>query len=73
VDDKGRLVGGYSTTRFHTDTLLDGEIVLDRLKDETERLKFLVFDAMVVDKKSLLRRNLSTRIGVSLAPGNALT
>lgn len=57
--------GGFIEDRFHKDTILDGEIVLDRMKDGREQLKFLVFDALIVDKKDLMRRNLGTRLGVS--------
>ena len=61
----GRTVlDGYIRGKYHRDTVLDGEIVLDVYKDGRQRLKFLVFDALVVDRKSLLQRNLSTRLGV---------
>lgn len=36
----------------------------DILADGTEQLKFLVFDALIVDNKILMQRNLSTRLGV---------
>jgi mRNA guanylyltransferase len=44
--------------------MLDGEIVLDVLEDGTDQLKFLVFDALIVDGKNLMQRNLSNRLGV---------
>jgi mRNA guanylyltransferase len=51
-------------SRFHTHTLLDGEIVLDTFPDSTQQLKFLVFDALAVDNKNLLARSLDRRLGV---------
>ena len=61
----GRTVlNRYNRGKCHRDTVLDGEIVLDVYEDGRQRLKFLVFDALVVDGKSLLQRNLSTRLGV---------
>jgi len=61
----GQVVpGSCRKDKFHRDTILDGEIVNDTLADETEQLKFLVFDALVVDNKILMQRNLSTRLGV---------
>jgi mRNA guanylyltransferase len=62
-DQKGRPIG-YSISRFHTHTLLDGEIVLDTFPDGTEQPKFLVFDALAVDNKNLLERPLDRRLGV---------
>ena len=59
--------GGFLEHKFHMETLLDGEIVMDIMKDGTERLKFLVFDALVVDNKNLMRRSLSTRLGVMMS------
>ena len=58
--------GSYRKDRCHRDTILDGEIVNDILEDGTEQLKFLVFDALIVDNKNLMQRNLSTRLGVLL-------
>lgn len=55
---------GFRKDRFHRDTILDGEIVLDILEDGADQLKFLVFDALVVDGKILMQRNLSNRLGV---------
>jgi hypothetical protein len=60
----GKNTGRYIRGKYHRDTVLDGEIVLDIYPDGRQRLKFLVFDALVVDGKSLLQRNLSTRLGV---------
>jgi len=35
------------------------------MDDSTQQLKFLVFDALMVDSKNLLNRDLSRRLGVS--------
>ena len=65
LDPKGQVIpGSYRKDKFHRDTILDGEIVNDILADGTEQLKFLVFDALIVDNKNLMHRNLSTRLGV---------
>lgn len=65
LDPRGQVIpGSYRKDKFHRDTILDGEIVNDILEDGTEQLKFLVFDALIVDGKNLMHRNLSTRLGV---------
>jgi hypothetical protein len=64
LDARGQATGNFRKDKFHKDTILDGEIVLDILEDGTEQLKFLVFDALIVDNKNLLQRNLSSRLGV---------
>jgi hypothetical protein len=63
----------YNRGKYHRDTVLDGEIVLDVYEDGRQRLKFLVFDTLVVDRKSLLQRNLSTRLGVPPSLNRRLT
>jgi mRNA guanylyltransferase len=62
-DERGRPIG-FSLDRFHKDTLLDGEIVLDVFPDGSSQPKFLVFDALAVDKKNLLDHSLDKRLGV---------
>jgi len=37
---------------------------MDKMKDGSQQLKFLVFDVLIVDRKNLMRRSLSTRLGV---------
>lgn len=51
---------------YHTETLLDGELVLDKLPNGQERRTFLVFDCLAVDGKSLLQRTLDKRMGYFL-------
>ena len=48
--------------RFHTDTLLDGELVEDRHPDGTSTIKFLVFDCLVLDGQILMQRTLDKRL-----------
>jgi hypothetical protein len=62
-DQKGKVIG-FQKDRFHAKTILDGEIVVDVSKDGTSVRKFLAFDALIVDGKNLMQRNLSTRLGV---------
>jgi mRNA guanylyltransferase len=47
---------------FHTDTLVDGELVLDRLEGGKLQPKFLVFDCLVLDKQNLMNRTLDKRL-----------
>jgi mRNA guanylyltransferase len=51
---------------FHTNTLIDGELVLDKIPGDHAppkyQPKFLVFDCMVLDGKSLMSRTLDKRI-----------
>ncbi|CAD0029776.1 unnamed protein product [Aureobasidium pullulans] len=48
---------------YHTETLLDGELVLDKLPTGGEQKTFLVFDCLAVDGKSMLQRTLDKRLG----------
>jgi mRNA guanylyltransferase len=47
---------------FHVDTLIDGELVIDKLSDGTTQPKYLVFDCMVLDGNSLMNRTLDKRL-----------
>jgi mRNA guanylyltransferase len=47
---------------FHTNTLIDGELVIDKLPDGTKQPKYLVFDCMVLDGNSLMNRTLDKRL-----------
>ena len=47
---------------FHINTLIDGELVLDKLADGTTQPKYLVFDCMVLDGNSLMNRTLDKRL-----------
>ncbi|KAL1957186.1 hypothetical protein VTO42DRAFT_6220 [Malbranchea cinnamomea] len=61
---------------FHVDTLVDGELVIDRYEDGTEELKYYVFDCLVIDGTSLMHRTLDKRLGYFkekvLKPYNAM-
>ena len=54
--------GDETFQRFHTNTLIDGELVYDKEKDGSQRAKFLVFDCLVIDKKPLMGRTLDKRL-----------
>jgi len=46
VDPRTGKIIGYIRDKFHCDTILDGEIMLDIDEDEgKQQLKFMVFDA----------------------------
>jgi mRNA capping enzyme, catalytic domain len=64
LDEKGMTVG-FRNERFHTATILDGEIVVD-VDEGVETLKFLVFDTLIVDGKNLMQRNFNSRLGVRI-------
>ncbi|KAA8564140.1 hypothetical protein MFRU_032g00920 [Monilinia fructicola] len=49
-------------TGFHKDTLIDGELVFDKLPNGDMQPKYLVFDCMVLDGNSLMNRTLDKRI-----------
>lgn len=48
--------------RFHTGTIVDGELVYDK-DDDGLKLRFLVFDCLVLDGKSQTDRQLDKRLG----------
>ncbi|KAH7348332.1 mRNA capping enzyme, catalytic domain-containing protein [Rhexocercosporidium sp. MPI-PUGE-AT-0058] len=47
---------------FHTNTLIDGELVFDKLPGGGTQPKYLVFDCMVLDGNSLMNRTLDKRL-----------
>ncbi|MCJ1466722.1 Dcp1p-Dcp2p decapping enzyme complex alpha subunit [Pseudocyphellaria aurata] len=47
---------------FHTGTLVDGELVNDKMPNGTIQLKYLVFDCLVLDGSSLMHRSLDKRL-----------
>jgi mRNA guanylyltransferase len=49
--------------RYHKDTLLDGELVSDREDDGSYRLRYLVFDCLVLDGENLINKPFDKRIG----------
>lgn len=52
-----------SFNSFHANTLLDGELVNDTLPDGQKKLRYLVFDCVVLDGEPLMHRPLDKRIG----------
>lgn len=63
-------------TRFHTATILDGELVEDKYPDRPAVIKFLVFDCLILDGMPLMQRPLDKRLGYFknhvLQPYNAM-
>lgn len=47
----------------HSNTILDGELVLEKKKG-VDKLMFMFFDALLVDGKLLINRSYNTRLGV---------
>jgi mRNA guanylyltransferase len=47
---------------FHINSLIDGELVIDKLPNGQIQPKYLVFDCMVLDGNSLMNRSLDKRI-----------
>lgn len=48
---------------FHTETLLDGELVIDTLPSGEKRTTYLVFDCLAQQGESLLQKSLDKRLG----------
>ncbi|KAH8801475.1 mRNA capping enzyme, catalytic domain-containing protein [Xylogone sp. PMI_703] len=48
---------------FHTETIIDGELVMDRLPNGRQQLKYLVFDCLILDGNRLMQRTLDKRLG----------
>lgn len=48
--------------RFHKDTIIDGELVIDKEKDGSQVARFLMFDCLVMDRKVLTSRTLDKRL-----------
>ena len=51
-----------SMQEFHTNTIFDGELVLDTQANGEKVLKFLVFDCLVLDDQKLMHRTLDKRL-----------
>jgi len=49
--------------RFHKDTLIDGELVVDKERDGRLVKRYLVFDCMVLDGECLTNKPLDKRMG----------
>ncbi|RKF57629.1 mRNA-capping enzyme subunit alpha [Golovinomyces cichoracearum] len=47
---------------WHVNTLIDGELVMDKLPSGRSQPKYLVFDCMILDGKSLMSRTLDKRL-----------
>ncbi|KAI3343359.1 mRNA capping enzyme [Ustulina deusta] len=49
--------------KFHTATVLDGELVMDTLSDGRKEPRYLVFDCLVLDGQVKMNRELGKRLG----------
>ncbi|CAO3626401.1 unnamed protein product [Cunninghamella echinulata] len=49
--------------KVHDNTIIDGELVLDKEDDGSTQLKFLLFDCLMVQGRSLISRDLIKRLG----------
>ncbi|GAP90059.1 putative mRNA-capping enzyme subunit alpha [Rosellinia necatrix] len=63
--DRGNLHFPLPTDRmkFHTGTVLDGELVMDTLSDGRKEPRYLVFDCLALDSQILMNRELGKRLG----------
>lgn len=59
------LLNDETYQSFHIQTLVDGELVLDKLPNGKRQLRYLVFDCLMMDNKSLMERTLDKRLAVS--------
>ncbi|KAI0455354.1 mRNA capping enzyme [Xylaria acuta] len=57
------LPGDHTHIKFHTATVLDGELVMDTMSDGRKEPRYLVFDCLVLDSQVLMNRELSKRLG----------
>ncbi|KAA8908348.1 mRNA capping enzyme, catalytic domain-containing protein [Sphaerosporella brunnea] len=54
--------GDKTYQKFHTDTIIDGELVLDTIAPGKRLLRYLVFDCLVIDRKPMRERTLDKRL-----------
>ena len=65
------LPSDESFKKSHTDTIIDGELVLDTVSPGKKVLRYLVFDCLVIGKKSVMEKTLDKRLAVRAAlPGS---
>jgi mRNA guanylyltransferase len=50
--------------RFHRDTLVDGELVLDDVGGHVPLLRYLIFDCLMLDGRNEMSRTLDKRLAV---------
>lgn len=55
-------VPGPNIAEFHRATLLDGELVRQKFPDGRERLCYLIFDALAVDRENICEKPFSKRL-----------
>lgn len=56
------IPGDDTHSAFHTDTIIDGELVIDTAPNHQIQAKYLVFDCLMLDGNSLMNRTLDKRI-----------
>jgi mRNA guanylyltransferase len=56
------IPGDDTHNGFHTDTIIDGELVIDTAPNHQIQAKYLVFDCLMLDGNSLMNRTLDKRI-----------
>ncbi|KAK3676094.1 Dcp1p-Dcp2p decapping enzyme complex alpha subunit [Recurvomyces mirabilis] len=52
----------FDVANFHLGTLLDGELVLQRLKEGGQRLAYLMFDILALDGESVMNKPFDRRL-----------
>lgn len=62
VQDLHFPIAGEDKTAFHTDTIVDGELVNDTQPNGAVEMRYLVFDCLILDGNSLLHRTLDKRL-----------
>lgn len=50
--------------RYHRETLVDGELVLDDVGGPKPLLRYLIFDCLILDNKDQMARTLDKRLAV---------
>jgi len=61
-DQQGRDDPNHDWAAFHEQTLLDGELLVDKERNGTHTLKYLVFDCLVMDGQDIMQRSLDKRL-----------
>lgn len=63
VEDMHFPVSLDDPTDFHSGTLVDGELVNDKMPDGSIQLNYLIFDCLILDGQNLMHRTLDKRLG----------
>lgn len=60
--DDLHIPGPNDIASYHTGTLLDGELVRDRLKNGEEKLVYLIFDCLAIDRENVMGKPFDKRL-----------